>query len=183
MAITLTVGVNTYITRDNATSYLEGSLDFPLWEALSNTSKDQALVMAARMIERQTWLGTKTSDDQALSFPRVGLVDKEGNALSEVQVPQEVIDGQCELALALAKDSSIVESKNSGSNVRKVQAGSASVEYFRPQSGGRFPTIAQELLSLFLSSSASGLLEPYASGTEVESNFTNNSYDNSGSIR
>lgn len=183
MALTLTVGTNTYISRTAANAYIEGSLDFSVWNALADTAKDQALVMATRMIDRQSWLGAKTNSEQALAFPRTGLTDKDGNTLPDDEVPQAVIDGQCELALALAKDSTVAENSSSGSNVKKVQAGSASVEYFRPQSGGRFPAIAQELLSSFLSSSASGLLEPYASGTDVESNFTDNSYDTNGAIR
>lgn len=183
MALTLTVNENTYISRANATLYFEGALHGASWVAATDTVKDQALVTATRMLDRQRWQGSKYDSEQALAWPRSGVTDREGNSIDETAVPQDILDATCELALSLIIDSDVQNSSSSSQNIKRVQAGSASVEYFRPTFGGRFPTIVQELVGYLLSSSAAGLLEPWASGTDVESYFDNNNFDVGSTIR
>lgn len=180
MALTLTVGTNTYVTRAEATTYFEGSLHAAAWVAASDTTKDQALVTAARMMNRQYWQGEKTSSSQALAWPRTGVKDKEGNELSSSTVPTDIKDGQCELALSLIQNAETQTQTSNTSNIKRVQAGSASVEYFKTAKGGRFPTIVQELVGYLLSSSSDGLLDGYASGVDQEPYFDGNTFDLNG---
>lgn len=177
MALTLTVGTNTYITRANAILYFEGALHGSAFSSASTTVQDQALVTATRMLDRQNWQGTKTSDAQALAWPRTGVSDREGVAIGSSTVPADIINAQCELALALINNQSVQDSSSNSLNTKRLKAGSAEIEYFRPTRAGRFPTIVQELIGYLLASSAGSLLEPYASGTCVESYFECNTFN------
>lgn len=179
---TITVGTNSYITLANANTYMSATLQAAVWSALADATKEAALISAARMIDRQAWQGSKTDSGQAMAWPRSGLVDKDGNEVSSASVPQQVIDAQCELALALSQDSSIQSNTSSSQNIKRVQAGSASVEYFRSVAGGRFPTVVQELLGLWLGSNSTGLITSMSSGTDIESFFEDRDLSLSGAL-
>lgn len=176
--MSLVVGTNSYISRANADTYFLDSLRNTSWSALSTTVKDQALITATRMIDRQTWAGAKTSSSQALQWPRTGVTDAYGNAVDSSAVPQAVIDATCELALALALDPTIETNTSSGSNIKRVSAAKGTdIEFFRPTSGGRFPTIIQELLKAFTGGSASvASVGGEVSGNCGVSQFTCNPY-------
>ena len=179
--MTLVVGTNTYITAANAEIYLGDSIRYATWSALSEAYKEQALISAARMLSRQKWQGTPNVEGQALSFPRSGLVDREGVTIPEEEVPTDVINAQCELAIALVAKASIETTTDSSSNLKTAKAGSTSIEYFRPIPGTRFPTIVNELIG-YLLSGYSCLAIPTVTGTEAESHFVGNNFE-SGTVR
>ena len=70
MAISLdaTVGganANTYITLDDANSFIEGlvlSDDAAAWDGSSNDNKNRALFTAAQRIDREKFLGARVND-------------------------------------------------------------------------------------------------------------------------
>jgi hypothetical protein len=73
MALTLTVGTNTYLSLADAETYMEGRYDpTGLWAAATSATKNQLLVTATRIIDSQFWRGTKSNSSQALEFPRGG---------------------------------------------------------------------------------------------------------------
>lgn len=179
---TITVNTNSYITLANANTYMGATLQAAVWSALADATKEAALITAARMIDRQAWQGTKTGDPQVMAWPRSGLVDKDGAEVPSNTVPQQVVDAQCELALALAQDASIQSNSSNTQNIKRVQAGSASVEYFRSVLGGRFPTVVQELIGNWLGSNSTGLISSMSSGTDVESFFESRDLSLSGAL-
>lgn len=170
--MTLTVGENSYISVDDANNYFLDSLRNEDWDALDEERKAQALITATRMIDRQTWSGEKTSGAQDLQWPRTGVTDKYGNEVASDSVPQAILDATCELALSLTADASVETKSNTSANIKQLKAGSASIEYFRPTRGGRFPTIVQELIGQFLGSSASS-----SSGGAVYGNCDRSQFD------
>lgn len=154
--MSLVVGTNSYISRVDANTYFADSLRDASWNALSDSTKDQALVTATRMLDRQNWTGTKTSPTQALQWPRTGVTDVDGNSVDSSIVPQSILDACCELALSLALNPAVETNTSSGSNIKRVSAAKGTdIEYFRPTTGGRFPTIVQELIRALLGGSGS----------------------------
>lgn len=97
LTVVATVGgasSNSYISRDDATTYFEGRLGASAWSSASNGDKDIALVQATRHIDRyHRFHGAKNSTAQALQFPR----DVQEEAVSAL--PQCVKDACCEEAL------------------------------------------------------------------------------------
>jgi|TARA_Y100000310_G_scaffold160698_2_gene160496 hypothetical protein len=149
---TLTIdgtGFEVYGTRASRDAYFKAAVHGAAYVAASTTQRDQAHVSATRMIDRQTYLGDPTSSVQDPSaFPRDTTDDL---------IPDAVEEATYELTLALLQDNAAAGNPDSSNNVKKVGAGSATVEFFRPtRSKGRFPTIVQELLRPYLSGALSG---------------------------
>jgi hypothetical protein len=70
------------------------------WDAASDAQKEVALRVAATYLDcAYTWKGTRVSDTQSLFWPRIGVVDCDGYAVSSIIVPYRVVNAQCELAL------------------------------------------------------------------------------------
>lgn len=113
---------------------------------------------------------TITFADQASDFPRTGLVDCDGRALDSNTYPSILKAAQFELAFAMSQDPDAEIAGGTESNLRSVGAGSARVEFFRPDPGsGRFPPQVQELISCLLAGSL--LSGGVHSGAGVESSF------------
>ena len=162
---------NSYVTQAAATTYFGDAIHAAEWTAADSATKDAGLVTATRIIDRQTWQGSMTVSTQPLQWPRTGVVDQYGDEVDDATIPWQITEATYELALALIIDDSIQGQAQTGSgNFKRLKAGSAEVEYFRPGTPTRFPTIVQELLAPFLAGSASQLVG-VAYGTDVESSF------------
>lgn len=113
-----------------------------------------------------------TFTDQIADFPRVGLTDCDGDTVDGTTYPTQMTDAQFELAFDISQDTSEETSSGQGTNVKSVQAGSASVEFFTPKADTqRFPQIVHELISCFLASSSTVLFGGARSGAGNESYF------------
>jgi len=138
----------------SADQYLDASLVYnAIWNAASADDQKRALVTVAREFNRQAWQGEPTTpypSVQPLAWPRSGVVDRNGNPVNSATIPQAIIDGSYELAGAILADVAVASASSAGNSVKRLKAGSAEIEFFRPQSGGRFPTSVQELVGEFL---------------------------------
>lgn len=177
----LVVGTNTYVTQAEANTYLSASVRATTWEFLDSDSKDRAILTAFRVFERQNWEGVPVGGAGTTPhFPATGLTDKDENPVSSATVPQQIEDGQIELAYSLTQDSALEDKAGQGSNVKKVEASSARVTFFN-QTGGqdgegstRFPVAVQELVGQFLE--AASVPTPTADGTDATSSFDDDQY-------
>ena len=125
---------------------------------------------------------TLTYSDQSILHPRIGLVDCDAQPIGSLDLAQSLKDAQIELAYDLSQDAGVETQKNTGSNIKKVGAGSAQVEFFRAsnQAGesSRFPTVVQELIKCFIGSGTTTTSGSSASGVDHCSQFdTNDRYD------
>lgn len=172
----LTIGVNTYVTRAEANTFLAESFAYAaVWAALDGSARDRALSEAFYLIDRQRYQGTRTGGaGQAAQFPRDGIASCDGYDESGVSpAPLAVRRAQMLLAAAIVVDSSVATSDGQASNIRRAQAGSASVEFFRAgtASGGkgtRFPTPVQELLKCYLLVGSGGNSRSSGTGEDIE---------------
>ena len=140
----------------------------------ANTPK-RAMASATRTLNAQRWQGTKTSSGQAIAWPRASVLDVDGAAVSDSTVPSSILDGFYELALALMNKPASGAATSTGSNVQSVGAGPASVAFFSPAAGARFPDLVMELVGwAFYGSAADDVVAAggsYASGTDGVSEF------------
>ena len=70
MAITLEVGVNTYVTLEEANIILEAVFDNQEWQSLTDEQKKVCLVNATNKINLLAVKGEKLDSSQELLFPR-----------------------------------------------------------------------------------------------------------------
>lgn len=145
------------------------------WEALATEDeKDVLLVAGTRRLDLLTWQGEKTGGAaQANAWPRTGVSYPDGTAVSTSEVPQEVEDATILLAGTINITPTVAESGSSGSNRKRLKAGSAEIEFFRAEAGRPLQDeSAFDLIKIFLEAfSGSAALGPLASGTDGVSEF------------
>ena len=109
------VDANSYADAADGDAYHAGHLYASAWTGATTASKTAALVMASRLIDAEYQFGgVKTTDSQALQWPRyrcpdpdrdaslrVGLLMTSDNWVPENLVPKAVIQATCELAREL----------------------------------------------------------------------------------
>lgn len=135
---TLSLGGNTYAiygTEAAATIYLAAKIG-SVWGATVTATKQQALVSATRLI--RNYIQAVTGED----------VDPATNTDIELE------SADYELAYALVVTPALETMVSSAGNQKRVKAGSAEVEYFKPTAGGRFPITVQGFLNAWLAAHA-----------------------------
>lgn len=157
-------------------TYMNGSAQKAAYWSANVTTDDargRLLVDATRMLDGIAWAGTKTSPTQALAWPRTGVVRADGTAVDPLFYPIEIVHAAYELAFAILVDPDIVDSGGStASNIKRVKAGTAEVEFMGRSSGLPLPKSAWSLVSMFAASAAgSGVGFGFALGTCEESQF------------
>jgi hypothetical protein len=172
----LVVGTNSYGSQAEADSYFADSLKASIWAAFTVSQKDAGLIEVARVMERSAYKGQKELDGQEMSFPRSGVTDCAGNPLT----PEETLDlakeAQFEYAILAIQNPAILSNTNpTAANTKRLKAGSAEIEYFRPsKGGGRYPAVVQEILRCVLTS----YLRKGISGSYVSGNGDGTTFDN-----
>jgi hypothetical protein len=121
--IDATVGganANSYVTLAQADAYLEARLNVTAWTSATTDTKNRALVEAQRTLGPLPWAGSRTTDTQAIAWPRAYVVNPDAplpvsraareNLLpqgivfyEDDVIPQRVKDAQVELALEFLK--------------------------------------------------------------------------------
>lgn len=118
MAFDTTVGgasANSFLTVEEADAI---ALEHPFsasWKAIAanaaGTAQKQALLIAAtRALNNLCYLGTPTSEAQALKFPMAGLFTRTGYALADSVIPLDLKLATFEMALNLLKSADAPES-------------------------------------------------------------------------
>lgn len=162
-----------YADLDTANVYLAAQFDATAWRAADATTQGRGLVTGTRQIDAQAWQGEKTDPDQALAFPRTGLTYADGSPVPSDAVPQEVIDANCLLAADILDGTAAANAAAALSGTRRLKAGSAEIEYFRPiigEEGGVFPLDVLKLIGQWLAG-ASGGAGSVSTGTDCPSQF------------
>lgn len=131
--ITATAGAidaNSYVTLDEAETYMESRLHKTTWEDADQAEKEAALIWAGRLIDRTIrFNGTKASETQAMAWPRSGLVDESNYDVSESSVPLIIKDLQVELAFLLLSSDRTAESQAGAQGLTSLRAGPVSLSF------------------------------------------------------
>ncbi len=94
---------NSYASIETIDAYVLTNPHDTTWSDLTDAQKNGYAVWSCRILnEQMDWDGWQTSDSQALDLPRSGMTDKNGNFIENNEIPNEVINAQCELARLLA---------------------------------------------------------------------------------
>ena len=189
---TITISGTLYEVYGNlasANSYFAAAVHGAPWAAASSSTRNQALVTAMRVFERTDWQGAPTepvdktqpqpADTQPLEWPRTGLADMNEVDVPSDSIPQDIIDGNFEYALAVINDATVQTVPAPGTN-QKVDNLTERVEgaitvttektFFRATLGknGQFPTIVQDYIGQWLAST-NAAVGVFAGGTDVAS--------------
>lgn len=123
---------NSYVSMDDCATYCDArgyTFSTGITEA-----KEAALIRARTSLDttyRSRYPGYRTNGrDQELEWPRTEATDADGEEIAGDEIPQEIIDAQCEFAVReLAEAGSTMPDLERGGNVKRLKAGSVEVEY------------------------------------------------------
>lgn len=129
-------GANAYVTVAECDAYHEarGNSDWTEVSTSPDQGKSAAIVRATAALDA-TYGGRfpgyrLLARAQGLEWPREGAYDREYNTVASDEVPQEIKDACCEMALReLIEAGSMMPDLERGGNIRAMTAGSVSIEY------------------------------------------------------
>lgn len=116
-----------YISAAAAISYLAADSGAANWRAADTDVQARALVSATRWLDRLSWSGDKTDDDQDNAWPRDGITGVEDD-----ETPQAVIDACALLASAIVDGLNANTNTAAGGGTKRLKADTVEIEYFRP---------------------------------------------------
>lgn len=140
---------NSYLTVAEAQTYFDSRAPVAGWE---NADSQEALViMATRTLDMllsgsriyvpgtkgqvgyyrigPRWSGAPTTTSQPLAWPRTGMYNRNGGAIADNVIPQDLKNATAELAGALGTKDLLVDDANAVAGISSVRAGSVSVSF------------------------------------------------------
>lgn len=160
---------NSYVTIDEAEAFFDAQLNVLAWTGATSDDKTRALLMAAKRLEIENWLGNRVTTTQRLAWPRldVAKVDPIGVGYSygygggwgygygygygfrateyypTTEIPQRVKDAQCHLALGYL--SGFDEGQADG--IESFSADGVSVKYRSERPASGLPVTVEQLIA------------------------------------
>lgn len=122
----LTLNTNSYVDMVTANDYFTNRLGGGAWFSACQTDTYRALITASERISM--------------------LVKTDYKLPITITVTDNLKKATYELALAMIVNQKVVTQKNTSSNVKRVGAGSAKVEFFAPVKGTVLPSLVNEYL-------------------------------------
>lgn len=115
---------NSYCSVDEADVYHENRLQVSSWSAATETIKETALVWATRLIdEGVAWKGYRTTDAQALMWPRTLVYDREGYTFDSYVIPSWLKNATAEYARNLVDEDRTAETNRDLTGFKKLEIG------------------------------------------------------------
>lgn len=122
-------GANSYVDPLGAfaVAYFDGSLYASAWTAATDDTKKSATIMATRTLDDAVnWYGMVSNDDQALRWPRLGMI-KEHLPIDDDVIPDDIKKATLELASQLiSRDRTNPEAASA--ETKKIVLGKGAVE-------------------------------------------------------
>jgi hypothetical protein len=134
MALIATPGAanaNSFVTLVEFNSYLSERLFSETASGASDTKKEQSLIMSTRLIGRWfIWNGAVWTQTQSLPFPRIGLVNANGQPIPENVIPQELKEAVFELAIFFLNAGTTDPTQTGDTdNISKLKASSVEITF------------------------------------------------------
>ena len=149
---------DSYVSIEFADSYFSAR-GVSGWESLSTEQKEQSLICATDFIDSiYQWYGKKATSEQALRFPRVNLVDYEGQVIEGI--PTCLKQAVCDASMLKANGTELFQTKNENGDVVSETITTLSFNYSKSDKSEKttqttlYDSINTKLRGLFKESSA-----------------------------
>jgi hypothetical protein len=138
---------NSYVTEAEASTYFGGRLDVAEYTAATSVSVQKSLVMATTRLDAESYIGSTSTQTQALQWPRYGVPTIAGWSDEVVTaIPKRIRDATCELALAILKDTSYLGDTGL-EGFKNVKVGPIDVTPREDRKANALPAIVARLLA------------------------------------
>ncbi len=136
---------NSYTTAAEGDIYHEKHLFSDDWDNATLVRKEEALMMSTRLIDENIeWQGARIKKDQALSWPRANVPDRDGFIFNNTEIPTELKDAIAEFARWLLMEDRTAEDDAKG--FKKLKAGSLAMEVDRFDRASILPNVVVRML-------------------------------------
>jgi len=149
-------GANTYADEVYVDAYCAG-LGLAEWAAKTAEEKESAILRAMQYIESRAWKGAKAEELYPLEWPRAAVEDRNGFAIDEDEIPENVKKALAEAAHREADSPRGLQKDLKGSpQVKRSKAGSLETEFFAgtEEAGARLVLIEALLVGLVVEDTA-----------------------------
>lgn len=124
------VSANAYCTLAEANAFIETHPYTTAWDAATTDTKNRAIITATRLLdERVEWHGAPATTTQRLAWPMSGMVDRNGNAIEDDELPEALKQAVAEYARQLVGYDYTAEPGAARDGLKRVKAGSVEIEY------------------------------------------------------
>ena len=139
---------NSYLTRAEATVLLVDSrLHSTAWSSATDADKDKALIWATSLIDTSfDFDGNKTTQEQALRWPRAGLLNRDNWYINQDTLPNDLKLATAELAMALLGGDRTLEPSLLGKGISSAKVGPIEVKLDKSQVASLMPSHVIQLL-------------------------------------
>lgn len=125
---------NSFASIDELDAYAAARRPAVAWLATAtDDTKEAALLAAARELDACfAWTGTAVDGVQALTWPRAGMLSRNGYAVptsGATSIPRQLKDAQCEFALQLGASDRLGDNEALQKGVTSVNAGDVAVTF------------------------------------------------------
>ena len=157
----LQVGINSYVSLQDAAGYIADRLDTSSWSESLPVDQSRALVTATRIIDGKAFIGQLADPAQSLAWPRVNVTFNDPRAggvvtFSPAVIPERVKRAVIEQALHLLSNEDLLN--DTGATFERIKVDvieieSSAADYMPPKI---IPAIVDTLLKPLLKRAASG---------------------------
>lgn len=122
---------NTYATLAEFETYIESRVPVLEWLlTATDDMKEAALIAACRILDsRIEWTGAAVDEVQVLTWPRSGMLTRNGYTIATTTIPQQLKDAQCELAAQLGASDLLSDNDAAKQGIASVKAGDVAVSF------------------------------------------------------
>lgn len=118
---------NSYASLDDGNQYHEGHSQGATWTEATEDKRRRGLVTATRQLDAWfEWDGDVAFSDQALLFPRKGVVGRNGYLLDGESIPVVIRNATCELARSRLTDAGPTDDAD---NISRLKAGPVDITF------------------------------------------------------
>jgi len=125
------VDADSYATVAEADAYHATHLYASDWTSAVTATKEKALQMAARLLDGMpgAWTGAAAASDQALRWPRTGMLNIDGFSIDETEVPVRLKNAQAEFARQLIAGDRTGDNSIVAQGITSLTAGPVSLSF------------------------------------------------------
>lgn len=129
IATPLATDANSYLTLAEANDILANRrLHTAAWDAAANPKKETALIWATKLLDAAfDWDGAVRDLNQALRWPRVGMLDLDERYVNPDLIPERLKEATADLALSLLARDRVSEPEMLGLGFSSARVGPLSV--------------------------------------------------------
>ena len=139
---------NTYCSLAEAETYFESKYHKDNWTAATDANKNIVLVESTRLLDQHfDWEGVKWSSDQALRWPRTGVITPDAYDVDYQTIPQFLKDATAELALHILTEDRTQENDTRG--IKSMKAGPLELHLDKGDRQLVIPDAVNEILKFY----------------------------------